>query len=216
VRSHYDVRDDFFALWLDPARMHSRACYAEDTQTLAQGQQAQLDAAAGVRPLAARAQRAGTVIPPPGRKPSPHAAGPQRPQRWPRCWAVAQANGPCSLARRALPCRREAGQAHAWRTHEALPQCTAKVRRSAALLRARPASAPIGARCGLPPAGCVARATASRGTRPCAGSPAASWLARHAAPRSAAAGCCTGWRSRTSSSATSTPSPTTAQSGFAA
>ena len=43
VRSHYDVSDDFYALWLDPARVYSCAYYADDSLDLAQAQQAKLD-----------------------------------------------------------------------------------------------------------------------------------------------------------------------------
>lgn len=43
IRSHYDVCDDFYALWLDPRRVYSCAYYADDTQTLAQAQEAKLD-----------------------------------------------------------------------------------------------------------------------------------------------------------------------------
>jgi cyclopropane-fatty-acyl-phospholipid synthase len=43
VRSHYDICDAFFALWLDPARVYSCAYYAADDQTLAQAQHAKLD-----------------------------------------------------------------------------------------------------------------------------------------------------------------------------
>ncbi|MDP3082424.1 MAG: class I SAM-dependent methyltransferase [Rubrivivax sp.] len=43
VQFHYDVSDDFFALWLDPLRVYSCAYYAEPSMTLAQAQQAKLD-----------------------------------------------------------------------------------------------------------------------------------------------------------------------------
>lgn len=44
VRHHYDVSDDFFALWLDPRRVYSCAYWPEDaTATLAQAQEAKLD-----------------------------------------------------------------------------------------------------------------------------------------------------------------------------
>jgi len=43
VRFHYDVCDDFFALWLDPLRVYSCAYWADDAFTLAQAQQAKLD-----------------------------------------------------------------------------------------------------------------------------------------------------------------------------
>ncbi len=43
VRFHYDVCDDFYALWLDPQRVYSCAYYHDDTIDLAQAQQAKLD-----------------------------------------------------------------------------------------------------------------------------------------------------------------------------
>ncbi|MBL0088819.1 MAG: class I SAM-dependent methyltransferase [Ideonella sp.] len=43
VRFHYDVCDDFFALWLDPLRVYSCAYFANCDMTLAQAQQAKLD-----------------------------------------------------------------------------------------------------------------------------------------------------------------------------
>ena len=43
IRFHYDVSDDFFALWLDPLRVYSCAYYREATMSLAQAQQAKLD-----------------------------------------------------------------------------------------------------------------------------------------------------------------------------
>lgn len=43
VRFHYDVCDEFYALWLDPLRVYSCAYYAKPTMTLAQAQQAKLD-----------------------------------------------------------------------------------------------------------------------------------------------------------------------------
>lgn len=43
VRFHYDVSDDFFALWLDPRRVYSCAYYRDRTMTLAQAQEAKLD-----------------------------------------------------------------------------------------------------------------------------------------------------------------------------
>lgn len=43
IRSHYDVCDDFYALWLDPRRVYSCAYFADDTQTLARAQEAKLD-----------------------------------------------------------------------------------------------------------------------------------------------------------------------------
>ena len=43
IQSHYDVSDDFYALWLDPLRVYSCAYYAEASMTLAQAQEAKLD-----------------------------------------------------------------------------------------------------------------------------------------------------------------------------
>jgi cyclopropane-fatty-acyl-phospholipid synthase len=43
IRFHYDVSDDFYALWLDPRRVYSCAYYREADYTLAQAQQAKLD-----------------------------------------------------------------------------------------------------------------------------------------------------------------------------
>ena len=43
VQFHYDVSDDFYALWLDPLRVYSCAYYRERTMTLAQAQEAKLD-----------------------------------------------------------------------------------------------------------------------------------------------------------------------------
>lgn len=43
IRFHYDVCDEFYALWLDPMRVYSCAYYAEPAMTLAQAQQAKLD-----------------------------------------------------------------------------------------------------------------------------------------------------------------------------
>ena len=43
VQFHYDVSDDFYALWLDPKRVYSCAYFADDTMTLAQAQEAKLD-----------------------------------------------------------------------------------------------------------------------------------------------------------------------------
>lgn len=43
VRFHYDVSDDFYALWLDPLRVYSCAYYADPAMTLAQAQQAKLE-----------------------------------------------------------------------------------------------------------------------------------------------------------------------------
>ena len=43
IQHHYDVSDDFYALWLDPLRVYSCAYFAQDTMDLAQAQQAKLD-----------------------------------------------------------------------------------------------------------------------------------------------------------------------------
>jgi cyclopropane-fatty-acyl-phospholipid synthase len=43
ITFHYDVSDDFYALWLDPKRVYSCAYYREDGMTLAQAQEAKLD-----------------------------------------------------------------------------------------------------------------------------------------------------------------------------
>ena len=43
VRHHYDVSDEFFALWLDPLRVYSCAYYRDPAMGLAQAQQAKLD-----------------------------------------------------------------------------------------------------------------------------------------------------------------------------
>ncbi|MDE2081038.1 MAG: class I SAM-dependent methyltransferase [Burkholderiales bacterium] len=43
VQAHYDVSDDFYALWLDPRRVYSCAYWRADAGTLAQAQQAKLD-----------------------------------------------------------------------------------------------------------------------------------------------------------------------------
>lgn len=43
IRFHYDVSDDFYALWLDPRRVYSCAYYREPGQSLAQAQEAKLD-----------------------------------------------------------------------------------------------------------------------------------------------------------------------------
>ena len=40
---HYDVSDDFYALWLDPRRVYSCAYFAQSHMTLAQAQEAKLD-----------------------------------------------------------------------------------------------------------------------------------------------------------------------------
>lgn len=43
VQAHYDLSDDFFALFLDPSRTYSCAYFAEPEFTLAQAQQAKID-----------------------------------------------------------------------------------------------------------------------------------------------------------------------------
>ncbi|MBI5255601.1 MAG: class I SAM-dependent methyltransferase [Burkholderiales bacterium] len=43
VQFHYDVSDEFYALWLDPRRVYSCAYYREPSMTLASAQEAKLD-----------------------------------------------------------------------------------------------------------------------------------------------------------------------------
>ena len=43
VQFHYDVSDDFYALWLDPRRVYSCAYYRDMDMSLAQAQEAKLD-----------------------------------------------------------------------------------------------------------------------------------------------------------------------------
>ncbi len=43
IQHHYDVSDDFYALWLDPRRVYSCAYFAEPSMTLSQAQEAKLD-----------------------------------------------------------------------------------------------------------------------------------------------------------------------------
>ena len=43
IQFHYDVSDDFYALWLDPHRVYSCAYYREPGLSLAQAQEAKLD-----------------------------------------------------------------------------------------------------------------------------------------------------------------------------
>lgn len=43
IRFHYDVSDDFYALWLDPRRVYSCAYYRNADMSLAQAQEAKLD-----------------------------------------------------------------------------------------------------------------------------------------------------------------------------
>lgn len=43
VQSHYDLCDEFFALWLDPRRIYSCAYYRDPAMSLAQAQEAKLE-----------------------------------------------------------------------------------------------------------------------------------------------------------------------------
>jgi cyclopropane-fatty-acyl-phospholipid synthase len=43
IQFHYDVSDDFYALWLDPRRVYSCAYYSAPGMSLAQAQEAKLD-----------------------------------------------------------------------------------------------------------------------------------------------------------------------------
>ncbi len=43
IEFHYDVSDDFYALWLDPRRVYSCAYFRDPDMTLAQAQEAKLD-----------------------------------------------------------------------------------------------------------------------------------------------------------------------------
>lgn len=43
IQFHYDLSDDFYALWLDPRRVYSCAYYAQPEFSLAQAQEAKLD-----------------------------------------------------------------------------------------------------------------------------------------------------------------------------
>ncbi|RGE45773.1 class I SAM-dependent methyltransferase [Comamonas testosteroni] len=43
IQFHYDLSDDFYALWLDPRRVYSCAYYKDLSMTLAQAQEAKLD-----------------------------------------------------------------------------------------------------------------------------------------------------------------------------
>lgn len=43
IRAHYDVSDDFYALWLDPRRVYSCAYFERADASLAQAQEAKLD-----------------------------------------------------------------------------------------------------------------------------------------------------------------------------
>jgi cyclopropane-fatty-acyl-phospholipid synthase len=43
IQFHYDVSDDFYALWLDPRRVYSCAYFRDPSMSLAQAQEAKLD-----------------------------------------------------------------------------------------------------------------------------------------------------------------------------
>src|SRR3954451_19959609 len=43
IQFHYDVSDDFYALWLDPRRVYSCADYRDAGMSLAQAQEAKVD-----------------------------------------------------------------------------------------------------------------------------------------------------------------------------
>ena len=43
IQFHYDLSDDFYALWLDPRRVYSCAYFKDNDMTLAQAQEAKLD-----------------------------------------------------------------------------------------------------------------------------------------------------------------------------
>ncbi len=43
IQHHYDVSDDFYALWLDPRRVYSCAYFADPAMSLAQAQEAKLE-----------------------------------------------------------------------------------------------------------------------------------------------------------------------------
>ncbi len=43
IQFHYDLSDDFYALWLDPKRLYSCAYYRDEGMTLEQAQEAKLD-----------------------------------------------------------------------------------------------------------------------------------------------------------------------------
>ncbi len=47
VQSHYDLSDDFFALFLDPSLTYSCAYFERDDMTLEQAQTAKIDLALG-------------------------------------------------------------------------------------------------------------------------------------------------------------------------
>src|SRR5690606_23323498 len=43
IQFHYDISDDFYALWLDPRRVYSCGYFREPDFTLAEAQEAKLD-----------------------------------------------------------------------------------------------------------------------------------------------------------------------------
>ena len=43
IQFHYDVSDDFYALWLDPRRVYSCAYYRDTAMSIAQAQEDKLD-----------------------------------------------------------------------------------------------------------------------------------------------------------------------------
>src|SRR5260221_753920 len=47
VQAHYDISDDFFALFLDPSRTYSCAYFAHDDMTLEEAQRAKIDLTLG-------------------------------------------------------------------------------------------------------------------------------------------------------------------------
>jgi len=47
VQAHYDLSDDFFALFLDPTRMYSCAYFEREDMTLEEAQKAKVDLALG-------------------------------------------------------------------------------------------------------------------------------------------------------------------------
>src|SRR6187401_88491 len=47
VQAHYDLSDDFFALFLDPSRTYSCAYFERDDMTLEEAQRAKVDLALG-------------------------------------------------------------------------------------------------------------------------------------------------------------------------
>ena len=63
VQFHYDVSDDFYALWLDPRRVYSCAYYRDTAMSLAQAQEAKLDHICRKLHAAARASASWTSAP---------------------------------------------------------------------------------------------------------------------------------------------------------